>query len=226
MRAPRPTGPSRRGSARSAAGGHDALVAIPVASDGRRLRGAQSRARVADALLALLREGRTRPSADEVAARASVARRTLFNQFSSLGDLFGELHERQLNDVRAAMPPLPTRGSLPQRVARYMTAYVAVLEMVAPVRLAGLSFDGAPRERLQLRRRMNKVQAVLSAGPLELLSQADAVLPARLLPAFKALLDPLTYQGLRVQQGLSRPRARQALIEGVLALAAPKGRTR
>ena len=198
-------------------------VKAGAVKDGRRLRSAQSRDRVADALLALLREGRTRPSADEVAARAGVSRRTLFNQFNQLGDLFGDLHKRQLNDVRAAMPKIPTHGTLPQRLAKYITEYVVVLESVAPVRIAGLSFDGAPRERTQLRRSINEVQAVLSAGPIALLREAGVVLSRDRLAVLKALLDPVTYQGLRMQQGLSRPRARQVLVEGVLALASTKG---
>lgn len=192
--------------------------------DGRHQRSVQSRDRVADALLALLREGRTRPSAEEVAERAGVSRRTLFNQFNSLGEIVGELHKRQLNDVRAAMPPLPKQGTLSRRLAAYMTEYVAVLERVAPVRIAGLSFDGAKAERRELRRRINEVQALLSSGPIALLRDAGVVLSRDRLAALKALLDPLTYQGLRVHQGLSRPRARQVLIEGVLALAAKQGR--
>lgn len=201
-----------------------AAIKGSATTDRRRLRSVQSRDRVADALLALLREGRTRPSAEDVAERAGVSRRTVFNQFKSLGDIFGELHGRQLNDVRAAMPKLPTQGTLPRRLAAYMTEYVAVLEGVAPVRLAVLSFDGTKAERREVRRRMNEVQALLSAGPIELLRESGVLLSRDRLAALKALLDPLTYQGLRVHQGLSRPRARQVLIEGALALAASQGR--
>lgn len=183
------------------------------------MRKEQSRVRVADALLELLREGDTRPSADAVAERAGVSRRTLFNQFPNLGELFGELHQRQLHDVRAGMPAVPQTGTLTERLTSYMEQYVVLLEAVAPVRVAALSFQGSALERQQLRRRVNEIQAVLTAGPISLLRDAGVVLAADRLSALTALLDPVTYQAMRVQQRLSRVRVRRVLVNATLALA-------
>ncbi|MBP6689360.1 MAG: hypothetical protein KA153_05180, partial [Hyphomonadaceae bacterium] len=53
-------------------------IAEPVEVDGRRQRSDASRRKIAQAMLELLREGEPDPSADLVAERAGVGRRTVF----------------------------------------------------------------------------------------------------------------------------------------------------
>ena len=189
-----------------------------ITTDGRRMRKEQSRDRVADALLALLREGDARPSADAVAKRAGVSRRTVFNQFRDLGALLSQLHVRQLHDVRTAMPAIPRTGTLTERLTKFMEHYVVLLDSVAPVRIAALAFQGSALERQQLRRRLKEIQSVLTGGPLSLLRDAGVVLGADQLAALTALLDPVSYHAMRVQQRLSRARACRVLVNATLAL--------
>jgi len=52
--------------------------------DGRKARSQRSREAVVQAVLAFVREGIPRPSATEIARRAKVSRRVVFNQFKDM----------------------------------------------------------------------------------------------------------------------------------------------
>lgn len=64
----------------------------PMVADGRRQRSDASRRKIALAMLDLLREGEADPSADLVAERAGVGRRTVFRLFSDMEGVFREMH--------------------------------------------------------------------------------------------------------------------------------------
>lgn len=61
------------------------------AADGRRRRSQDSRARIVQAMLELVREGGVSPSAEMVAARADVGLRTVFRHFNDLDSLYREM---------------------------------------------------------------------------------------------------------------------------------------
>ena len=61
------------------------------AADGRRRRSQDSRARIVQAMLELVREGDVSPSAELVAARADVGLRTVFRHFKDLESLYREM---------------------------------------------------------------------------------------------------------------------------------------
>jgi len=63
----------------------------PPSADGRRRRGQDSRARIVQAMLDLVREGHISPSAELVAARAEVGLRTVFRHFKDLESLYREM---------------------------------------------------------------------------------------------------------------------------------------
>ncbi len=60
-------------------------------SDGRRRRSQDSRARIVQAMLELVREGDISPSAELVATRADVGLRTVFRHFKDLESLYREM---------------------------------------------------------------------------------------------------------------------------------------
>jgi len=62
-----------------------------AAIDGRRKRSQDSRARIVQAMLELVREGGVSPSAELVAARADVGLRTVFRHFKDLDSLYREM---------------------------------------------------------------------------------------------------------------------------------------
>jgi AcrR family transcriptional regulator len=64
---------------------------VAEAVDGRRKRSQDSRARIVQAMLELVREGGVSPSAELVAARADVGLRTVFRHFNDLDSLYREM---------------------------------------------------------------------------------------------------------------------------------------
>src|SRR5690349_20360766 len=62
-------------------GGRLATAAAESPTDGRLLRSQRTKRAIVDALLDLIREGHMKPSSAEIADRAGVTQRTLFNQF-------------------------------------------------------------------------------------------------------------------------------------------------
>lgn len=61
--------------------------------DGRRLRSEASRLKIVEAVIALVREGATLPSAEAVAARAGVGLRTVFRLFEDMDGVYRGMQE-------------------------------------------------------------------------------------------------------------------------------------
>jgi AcrR family transcriptional regulator len=78
--------------------------------DGRTARGQRTRSSVVDALLALQEEGDLSPTAQQVAARAGVALRTVFGHFSDMETLWAEAGQRELAKL-SSWPRSSTRAS-------------------------------------------------------------------------------------------------------------------
>lgn len=116
------------------------LLPIPnsdeLSADGRRRRGQNSRARIVQAMLDLVREGHVTPSAELVAARAEVGLRTVFRHFKDLESLYREMSaviEAEL--VALADTPFKAadwRGRVLELVERRAWAY----ERIAPFKRA------------------------------------------------------------------------------------------
>ena len=56
--------------------------------DGRQSRTARSRLAICEACLDLVQEGALQPSADQIAERAGLSRRSIFNHFADLAELY------------------------------------------------------------------------------------------------------------------------------------------
>ncbi|MDZ4691016.1 TetR/AcrR family transcriptional regulator [Terricaulis sp.] len=69
-----------------------AAKADTTETDGRRLRADESRRRIAQAMLDLVLEGEVTPSAETVAERAGVGRRTVFRLFNDMEGVYREMH--------------------------------------------------------------------------------------------------------------------------------------
>ena len=82
----------------------------PAASARRRI--------VGEALIALLRESDTEPTARAVAERAGVSLRLVFHHFSDLDDLYHYVAALQFREQWSGMPELSPRLSLVKRIER------------------------------------------------------------------------------------------------------------
>ncbi|HUC03929.1 MAG TPA: TetR/AcrR family transcriptional regulator [Acidimicrobiales bacterium] len=118
----------------------EAVVDLPFteapSADGRVARGQRTRRRVADALVALLRDGDPDPTAKSIAERAGVSLRLVFHHFCDMDDLYRTVAslqlERQLTEIPEISPDAPLRTRIDNAV-HYRSE---LFEDIAPVRRA------------------------------------------------------------------------------------------
>ena len=79
--------------------------------DGRVARSERTREAIAEALLELLEEGVLRPRAQEIAKRADVAVRTVFQHFDDMEGLYSEILRRQSVRIAPFLAPLDPHRS-------------------------------------------------------------------------------------------------------------------
>ncbi len=186
--------------------------------DGRRLRRAQNRETVLDALVELFEAGNYQPSAVEIAERAGVSPRSLFRYFDDVDDLRQAAVERHLATARPLFESTIDAGApTAAKVRELVRARAELWEAVAPA--ARAARIGAHRHHL-LAERLADTRAHLRAQVRHLFATELSGDRALLLPAVDALCEFETYELLRHDQGLSRARAEAALTAAVSALLA------
>jgi AcrR family transcriptional regulator len=182
--------------------------------DGRAARALRTRNRVVDALLDLIDEGDLRPPAADVARRAGVSLRSVYQHFDDLETLFGVAGERHRQRF-AHLEPLPELPEEPgARVAAYAAHRTRWMEAVSPMaRAAALQAPFSPSiaER-QAAARARHRDALAAAFAPELRSAED---PERLLHALEVAASWSTWESLRTGTGLSREEA-VAVVERLL----------
>lgn len=181
--------------------------------DGRRQRSDASRRKIALAMLELLREGETDPSADLVAERAGVGRRTVFRLFSDMEGVFREMHaimtDRLTPDFTAPFAATTWRDRLDELIERRAKAF----EQMLPIKTAA---DARRYTSNFLKTEHNNITRLQRRALL-------AVLPASLakdekLDALDLSLSFEAWRRLRYEQGLSVKQAQAVLRRLVSAL--------
>ncbi|HET6970008.1 MAG TPA: TetR/AcrR family transcriptional regulator [Phenylobacterium sp.] len=185
-----------------------AQAAAIDSTDGRRRRGQDNRARIVEALMALIQEGNLSPSAEQVAAQADVGLRTVFRHFQDMDSLYREISKVIEEELRLiiARPMHATdwRGRVMELIARR----AEVFERIGPFKRAADAlrhrsrFLGADHDRL-----VGALRALLAAAlPAEVAGDPLRIEVLDLLMSFEA------WSRLRVEQRLPPERA-QAVIE-------------
>jgi TetR/AcrR family transcriptional regulator, regulator of autoinduction and epiphytic fitness len=133
-------------------------------ADGRVARGERSRRALAEALISLLEEGDTQPTARRIAQRAGVSLRLVFHHFDDLESILREAvaiqEHRHWRHIRPVTPTLPAA----ERVARVVRQRATVYQAVAPVRRsAELVADRSLTVAAQLRRGREALRSQLRA---------------------------------------------------------------
>lgn len=167
-------------------------------TDGRQARSLRTRAAVAEAMLDCLEEGMLRPSAKEVAQRASVSTRAVFRHFEKMEALLEEAAKLQIERVVRELPPAVVTGSLDERIDALVHHSVQRNERVAPVRRAALlsePFSKVIRDKLAWMRAEVRRQ-VRSAFAEELASLSESNRNDRVV-AIRALLSFSYWEELR-----------------------------
>lgn len=192
----------------------------PVARiDGRLARSERSRRAVVAALLDLFEEGELRPTAAQIAERAGVSLRSVFQHFESLETLFAAAADVQMERLAPLLVPIPTGGSFSGRLSMLVTRRARVLEAIAPVRRASLRvepFSNEVRTRLeQARARGRREMERVFARELAELPPGER---RDVAAALGAAASWSTWEHLRRHQGLSVERARKVLARTITAL--------
>lgn len=119
-------------------------------SDGRLLRGARTRSAIVRAYIDLLGSGERAPGAEQIARRAGVGIRTVYNQFRDLEDVRAEagvLVRAQIGQY--VLRDVPPDAPLGERLDLFIHGRVQLLETLAPY---ARSAQGRHEQSAELRR--------------------------------------------------------------------------
>ncbi|MFN7397931.1 MAG: TetR/AcrR family transcriptional regulator [Sandaracinobacter sp.] len=168
-----------------------------IQADGRRRRSADSRRRIVEAMLELVREGDLSPSADAVASRAGVGRRTVFRLFSDMEGIYREM-QAIMRDKVAPVRAIPLAGdTLEARLHALVERRVLFFEEVMPVTVAA----GVHRHRSPVLQADHKaIQSELRGILVAVLGTGSG---AELTEALDAVLSIDVWRRLRLEQGLA-----------------------
>ena len=193
-------------------------------ADGRHARAERTREAIVEALLVLLSEGVVRPSAEQIAERAGVSRRAIFNHFTDLDDLLACAARRRMETVMALWPKLSREGTAAERARALAEGICRFHEHVAPVRRAAVlfSYDSAFLAG-QLREAARMHRAAIRAVFEPEIEAAPEEARGVLLGGLAAAASFLMWEELRRNQELSVDEATRAVqieLEGMLERAA------
>lgn len=196
----------------------DAAAAI----DGRADRLMRSRLAFCDACLDLVQEGVLQPSADQIADRAGLSRRSIFYHFKDLAELYDAVVEAGMQRCAPLVEEIPRALPLGERVARLAELRAKFFEATTPFAraltaqvLVGTAREQAWRVSKQALDAQRDDVASLFAGELGGLPASER---AETLDALAAAASPATWEYLRSGRGLSLPRARAVVARTLTAL--------
>jgi TetR/AcrR family transcriptional regulator, regulator of autoinduction and epiphytic fitness len=180
--------------------------------DGRTIRAERTRGALVEALLALLNEGRLRPTAAEIAERAGVSERSVFQHFPDREALLEAVAREQYQRVVPTIRPVDASMSLSERIDELVVQRCTTFEGAAGVRRAALLME--PHSDVVA----GWLTSVRRAGAAEVervfrreleATPADEREPLR--AALVAACAWGTFEALRFHQGLSVGRTRGAM---------------
>ena len=191
-------------------------------SDPNRARTARSRAAICEACLDLVQEGVLQPSADQVAERAGVSRRSIFNHFPELTALYDAVVQAGLQRCAPLLEQVPRSLPLGARVAQIAAMSARFHEATTPFRraLVAQALVGPVTEHaLGVTRRLLREErdgvAALFADEIGSLAAADR---SEVTEALATAVSPAVWEHLRTNRGLSVSRARGVVQRSLLAV--------
>ncbi len=184
-----------------------------VRVDGRRRRGEDNRARIIEAMLALILEGEYTPSAEQVALRAEVSLRTVFRHFEDMDRLYREITSPLEAELRLlAVKPFIAdhwQGRMLEMIGRRSNAF----EKLAPYRRAANAHRHRSEVLVEDGRRFSTVLREILKHHLPEVFHGTEV-----FETIDVLLSIETWMRLREEQGLSAQRSEQVLETAVRRL--------
>jgi TetR/AcrR family transcriptional regulator, regulator of autoinduction and epiphytic fitness len=194
-------------------------LAAAKSRDGRTIRAERTRRALVDALLSLLDEGVLRPTAEQIAARAGVSERSLFQHFSDREQLFEAVARQQYERVMPTLEPIDASLPLSERIDALAEQRARLYELSKGVRRAALLLEpdsGAVAGWLATARKTG-------AADIERVFRAELeAAPQDERPILRAALVSASawtaWESYRFHQGLGVARARAALRATLAAL--------
>lgn len=194
----------------------------PAPVDGRTARGQRTRSSVVDALLALQEEGHLAPTAQEVAARAGVALRTVFGHFSDMETLWAEAGQRELSKLESLADVIDPDLPLEERIDRFSASRARVLEALMPVMRAARLREPSSAQLQRNRALYNAVgDAEVSQVFARELGSLDEASRDRTLDALYLCSAAAAWEALRHDRGLDPDEATSVVRRLVRAVLSP-----
>ncbi len=194
------------------------MTVAPV-TDGRVLRGARTRDSIVQALLDLLNDGVPTPTAAQIADRAGVSVRSVFQHFSDMEALYADLAAEQRERVAPLLGGLRRPDTLPERIAAIVAQRSELFETITPVRHA---IGSRASESLALQARLAELSTALREQVAQQFSDELGALAARprrsLLDAIDLLTSFEAWDRLRMVQLLDRRDAERTLSDALRSL--------
>jgi TetR/AcrR family transcriptional regulator, regulator of autoinduction and epiphytic fitness len=187
--------------------------------DGRTVRAERTRHALVDALLGLLDEGQPKPTAAEIAARAGVSERSVFQHFPDREVLLEAVAREQYKRVVPTLVPVDSSLPLAERIQQFARQRARLYERIGGVRRAGLliEHESSSVAGWLATARQTKAAEVERVFRREL----DSLPPDDREPLRAALVMVCSWaawDSWRTHQGLSVARARAALEVALGAL--------
>ena len=189
--------------------------------DGRQQRTARSRLAICEACLYLVEKGVFQPSADEIAERAGVSRRSIFNHFADLAELYDavvdvgmERYAPLREDIAESDPPALRVDKLVKGRSKFLEATTAFIRCLTAQTLLGAGSEQATRVSIGLLQLQYDEVARLFQRDLAPLSARER---SEVLEVISAAMAPLTWEYLRRGRQLSIARARAVMKRSVTA---------
>jgi TetR/AcrR family transcriptional regulator, regulator of autoinduction and epiphytic fitness len=199
------------------------MDAGPKQGDGRTIRAERTRSALVNALLSLLDQGNPRPTAAEIAERAGVSERSVFQHFPEREALLEAVAREQYERVIKTVSPVDASLPLSDRIQRLTEQRCRVFEKGAGVRRAAILME--PESDVVA----GWLTSVRRTGATEVervfrreLEGAPADEREALRAALVAACAWTTFEALRFHQGLSAGRTRSAMRLALLRLLAER----
>jgi TetR/AcrR family transcriptional regulator, regulator of autoinduction and epiphytic fitness len=187
--------------------------------DGRTVRAERTRQALVESLIGLLDEGSLTPTAAQIAARAGVSERSVFQHFPDREALFEAVAREQYGRVVPTLIPIDASLPFAERVEQFAEQRARLYEMVGGVRRAALLIEHESKAVAGWLTTARKAKA--AEVERVFLRELDAIPPDEREPvraALVALCSWSAWDAWRTQQRLSVARARAAMKAGVAAL--------
>jgi AcrR family transcriptional regulator len=182
--------------------------------DGRRERSDASRRKIVEAMLELAREGEPAPSADAVAERAGVGRRTVFRLFKDMESLYREMHATMVERIEHIRAMEIEGETWRERLACLIERRVRLFEEVLPIETAA----SVHRHHSEFLRDAHTTTSQMLREIMMFVLPKTVKADADCVEALDAAMSIEVWRRLRWQQGLSVKAARRVFERTAYAL--------